>query len=168
MGHWTRHELEGAFQAYQDTTRRICQGEADWNAFAELFTENAVYVEHLFGEMHGREAIRSWIVETMARWPGSEMTGFPIEWYILDEDRGWISCQIWNEMGDPGDGSLHREYNFTLLKYAGDGKWSYEEDIYNPQRFVDMIQRWSEVKGRMSGEPQPDVATEAARLRAEE
>ena len=35
-------------------------------------------------------------------------------------------------MSDPGDGSIHQEYNFTLLKYAGDGKWSYEEDIYNP------------------------------------
>ena len=151
MGRWSRQELEDAFERYQQTTKRICEETGDWNDFADLFTEDATYVEHLFGTMHGREAIRAWIVETMAKWPGSEMTGFPIGWYIVDEDRGWISCEIWNEMGDPGDGSVHRESNFTLLKYAGDGLWSYEEDVYNPNRFVDMIQRWSEVKDRVSG-----------------
>ena len=48
-------------------------------------------------------------------------------------------CQVWNRMKDPGDGSVHQEYNFTLLKYAGDGRWSYEEDIYNPMRFGAMV-----------------------------
>jgi len=42
----------------------------------------------------------------------------------------------------PGDGSVHQEYNFTLLKYAGDGLWSYEEDIYNPMRFGSMVAGW--------------------------
>src|SRR5438093_13614052 len=98
MSSWTRNELEAAFQGYQDTTRRICASEADWNAFAELFTEDAVYVEHLFGEMRGREAIRSWIVDTMGTWPGSEMNGFPTHWYIVAEARGGISWQIWKGM----------------------------------------------------------------------
>ena len=45
-------------------------------------------------------------------------------------------------MVDPGDGSLHQEYNFTLLKYAGNGKFSYEEDIYNPAGFGKMVKGW--------------------------
>ena len=49
-------------------------------------------------------------------------------------------------MVDPGDGSLHQAYNFTLLKYAGDMKWSFEEDVYNPARFGEMVKGWSERK----------------------
>jgi len=60
------------------------------------------------------------------------MPEFPIEWYVIDEEKGWVVCQVWNRMEDPGDGSVHQEYNITILKYAGDGRWSSEEDVYNP------------------------------------
>lgn len=154
MGRWTRQEIEQAFEGYQETVRRAC-ATGNWNLFAELFTEDATYVEHLFGTMQGREAIRSWITRTMAQWPGSEMDAFPIGSSIIDEDRGWIACQIFNRMRDPGDGNVYQETNLTLLKYAGDGLWAYEEDAYNPNRFVEMIQRWSEAKNRASGADSP-------------
>ena len=35
------------------------------------------------------------------------------------------------------------QYNFTLLKYAGNMKWCYEEDIYNPKHFEDMLKEWT-------------------------
>jgi hypothetical protein len=84
----------------------------------------------------------------MSTWPGDQMPHFPVEWYVIDEERGWVVCQIWNRMADPGDGSIHQAYNFTLLKYAGDNKWSYEEDIYNPASFATMVQTWQEAKRR--------------------
>ena len=31
----------------------------------------------------------------------------------------------------------------TVLKYAGDGKWSYEEDAYNPMNFLVMVQDYA-------------------------
>ena len=80
------------------------------------------------------------------------MPSFPVEWHIVDEERGWVVFCVWNEMADPGDGSLHREYNFSLLKYAGDGKWSYEEDVYNPARFQKMIKGWNELRRRLGAE----------------
>ena len=80
----------------------------------------------------------------MSRPPNNQMKHFPIEWYIIDEERGWVVAQVWNRMVDPGDGSLHQAYNFTLLKYAGDNMWSYEEDVYNPKPFGEMIERWQE------------------------
>jgi hypothetical protein len=94
----------------------------------------------------GREAIRRWITEAMGTFPGDTMPHFPIEWYMIDEDKGWVVCQVWNRMADPGDGSLHQAYNFTLLKYAGDGLWSYEEDIYNPASFATMVKGWIDRK----------------------
>ena len=52
---------------------------------------------------------------------------------------------------DPGDGSLHREYNWTMLHYAGNGLFSYEEDMYNPAEFGTMIQGWLEAKKAAAG-----------------
>lgn len=147
MGKWTRAEIEEALDNYKEIALESGTS-GDWNAWADLFTEDAVYVEHLFGTLGGREAIRRWITKTMSQFPNDQMQYYPWEWYIIDEERGWVVAQIWNRMVDPGDGSLHQSYNFTLLKYAGDMRWCYEEDIYNPKPFQDMIQGWFEAKKR--------------------
>ena len=55
-------------------------------------------------------------------------------------------------MADPGDGSLHQEYNFTLLKYAGHGLWSYEEDVYNPARIGEMVKNYRRPKKALAAE----------------
>ena len=34
-----------------------CAQTGEWGDWADLFTEDAHYVEHMFGEMHGREEI---------------------------------------------------------------------------------------------------------------
>lgn len=149
MGTWSRSELERAFDEYQQAAGRSA-ATGDWNVWVDKFTEDAEYVEHLYGVMHGRDAIRAWITETMSTYPGNEMTEFPIGWSVIDEDRGWVVCQIWNRMRDPGDGSTHQAYNFTLLKYAGNGRWSYEEDIYNPSHFATMIKQWEERRASLA------------------
>jgi hypothetical protein len=84
----------------------------------------------------------TWIHKVMSREPVREMRYYPWEWHLIDEDRGWVVAKIQNRMTDPGDGSLHEEYNFSLFKYAGDGMWSYEEDIYNPEHMNTMMARW--------------------------
>lgn len=145
MGQWSRDEIEEAFAAYQ-AAAVVGGTTGDWNSWADLFTDDARYVEHLYGEFEGREAIRAWIHETMATPPADEMSAFPIEWYMIDEDRGWVVCQVWNRMDDPGDGSVHQAYNITILHYAGSGQWSYEEDVYNPHTFNTMIKGWFAAK----------------------
>lgn len=145
MGRWSRAELEEAFAHYQKVALQAGTS-GDWNLFADLFTEDATYVEHHYGTFGGREAIRKWITTTMGQWPASEMPHFPIEWYVIDEDKGWVVCHVWNRMGDPGDGSVHQAYNFTLLKYAGDHQWKYEEDIYNPASFAEVMKGWMQRK----------------------
>ena len=140
-GPYSRAELEDAFVAYQE--RAAAAGRTgDWAAWADQFTEDALYVERHYGRFDGREAIRAWISSTMGEFPGNAMPEFPIGWYVVDEERGWIVCQVWNRMADPGDGSIHEADNFTKLHYAGDGLWSYEEDIYNPNDFAVMVRGW--------------------------
>jgi len=53
-------------------------------------------------------------------------------------------------MEDPGDGSVHREYNFSLVEYAGDGRFSYQDDIYNPMEFDTMIANWQAARAASS------------------
>jgi len=150
MGRWSRQELEEAFENYQATALRAGTS-GDWGPWADLFTEDATYVEHLYGTIGGREAIRRWIQRTMSTPPNDEMKYFPIDWHIVDEERGWIVCKVWNRFEDPGDGSLHQEYNFTLLKYAGNGLFSYEEDIYNPAHFATMVKGYLERRESLKG-----------------
>jgi hypothetical protein len=138
MGRWSREEIETAFENYQRCALEAGRS-GNWDKWSELFTEDATYVEHHYGTFGGREAIRRWITTTMGEYPNNEMKFFPIEWYVIDEQRGWIIAQVWNRFADPGDGSVHQAYNFTLLKYAGDGQFSWEEDVYNPARFAPMI-----------------------------
>ncbi len=145
MGRYSRDEIEQAFETFQE--RALEAGTSgNWDRWAECFTEDATYVEHLYGTFGGREAIRKWITTTMSSYPNNQMKYFPIEWYVIDEERGWVVAQVWNRMEDPGDGSLHQAHNFSLLKYAGHGKWSYEEDIYNPEHFKTMVKGWLERK----------------------
>jgi hypothetical protein len=151
MGRWSRDELEKAFETYLEAGARA-GATGDWSEWPDVFTEDATYIEHLFGTFHGRDEIRKWITETMGQFPGSEMDTFPIEWHVVDEERGWIVCEIQNRMKDPGDGSIHQASNITILRYGGDGKWASEEDVYNPQHFIDMVRLWSERKQALAQE----------------
>ena len=73
---------------------------------------------------------------------------YPVEWFMIDEHRGWLSCQFWNRMADPGDGSVHEFACFSLLKYAGDGLWSFEEDKFDPAEMQTSLQGWLDAKKR--------------------
>ena len=141
MTTFTRAEMEREFEAYQERGR-LAGATGDWNAWADQFTDDAVYVEHHFGRFEGQAAIREWITTTMAEFPNNQFVLFPIEWAIFDEERGWIVCEIQNRLSDPGDGSVFQAANLTRLVYAGDGRWSYEEDAYNPQAMADVVEAW--------------------------
>ena len=52
MGKFDRAELEQSFRRYWQTG---AVGE-DWDAWSNLFTPDALYVEHMLGTRHGREA----------------------------------------------------------------------------------------------------------------
>jgi len=78
----------------------------------------------------------------MAQWPNSEMTTFPHDWCVCDEDGGRWICQIENRFRDPGDGEIYQASNITILTYAGDMQFSCEEDVYNPATFAPVVQSW--------------------------
>ena len=135
MTMYPREEVEAAFAEF----RRRGIETHDWSGWAELFTEDALYEEHNLGVFNGRAAIQKWIVECMADYPTMTLW---IEWYMIEGNR--ISFYIWNNLPDPtGTGKRFGFPNTTILEYAGDGKFSFEGDYYNPEDagrvFVDWI-----------------------------
>jgi hypothetical protein len=80
---------------------------------------------------------------------------------VLDGERGWIVCEVQNVMPDPGDGSLHQSANLTVLHHAGGNQFAYEEDVYNPMRFREMVAAWAsiaEAHGRLPDDARAWVA----------
>jgi len=124
MGTPTRAEVEAAFETYLQTGafRR------DWNAWADLFSEDAVYTEVQYGTFHGREEIRKWITSVMAGVP--DMYFPPPLWRLIDGDQ--VCFCIDNAYPDPADpkGPPIAFPTVTYLKYR-DGLWCREDDIYD-------------------------------------
>ena len=53
-------------------------------------------------------------------------------------------------MPDPrGGDEIYRFGNVTILEYAGNGLWSFQEDIYNPNEATEMMKRWLAAGGKL-------------------
>jgi ketosteroid isomerase-like protein len=123
MATFDRDELESAFRTYWRTG---AVGE-DWDAWANLFTEDCTYFEHYYGSMQGREAVRAWIKPVMERY-GEIYTAY--EWHTIDVDRGRVIFYMQNRRDDPSGQGTHDFPGVSLLEYAGNGKWKREEDFW--------------------------------------
>ena len=123
MGKFSREEIERAFQKYWSTG---AVGE-DWDGFADMFTEDARYVEHVLGKMNGREEIRSWIKKIMEEF-GEIYTAY--EWHTIDEERDQAIVYMQNRRDHPsGTGTIDFP-GVTILHYAGGGLFDREEDYW--------------------------------------
>ena len=118
-----RDELEQAFRTYWRTG---AVGE-DWDAWADLFTEDAEYVEHVLGRLQGREAIRAWIKPIMAQY-GEIYTAY--EWHSVDPEAGRVMVYMQNRRDHPSGRGVIDFPGITILDYAGNGLWKREEDFW--------------------------------------
>jgi len=145
MAKFTREGLVKAYGHYQEL-REQASTTGDWSIWGNQFTEDARYVEHAYGEFQGRDAIVKWICEVMAPFP--QMT-FPNDWIVYDPDEGRVVFQAQNRLEHPSDpnGGPFQFPSWTLLHYAGDLQWSYEEDMYNPKEGADAISGWIKAGG---------------------
>ena len=122
-----RAEIEAAFRHYQEVAAAAAVNQ-DWSAWVECFTPDVHYIEHLYGEMNGREEVLTWINRTMNAWPFTHMQLYPWDWFTIDAAQGWVVGQVENRFIDPGDGQVYEAANWTRLVYAGDGLFSSEEN----------------------------------------
>ncbi|MDT5168149.1 MAG: hypothetical protein QOD02_1471 [Mycobacterium sp.] len=69
-------------------------------------------------------------------------TNYTHDWVYFNVDAAELVFCARTRMGDLGDGTDYTATNWTWLKYADAGLFSFEEDIYNPANFISLIQRW--------------------------
>ena len=146
-GKFARDEVEAAFREY---VRRA--NINDWDLWAAMFTDECLYVDHHFGTFTRRVDIRDWMTPLMATQP--EMRFIP-EWHAIEGDL--VVNYNWNRWPNP-DGSFepydqpdngipntNYRYQFpcvTLNRYAGDGLFWFEEDLYSPSAYVEILTQW--------------------------
>lgn len=165
MARFTREEIEAAFETYQDRGLMAARS-GDWRHWGEMFTPDASYHEHILGQWGGREAIVREMASVMqvtetsdevdhlvgpaalqskgAANPWIWCNQYPCNDYVIDVDRGWVWSLIWNRMEDPGNGKVFECNVLTMLHYAGNGQFDFEEDLYNPRQFGKMMEVWLE------------------------
>ena len=133
----SRDEVESEFHAYRERANRAV-ATGDWNEWADQFTTDARYREHHFGTFTGQDEIRAWITGVMKPFPTME---FPLQSVMIDGNR--VCAVIPNVLPTPDgvDGYFGFDVN-VILHYAGGGRWSYEEDVYNPAEAERAIGAW--------------------------
>ena len=116
-------EVEQAFHACW-TTGSV---DEDWAAWPDHLTEDVHYVERHFGTMHGRDAVRAWITDLMVVRADVHAV---LEWYVVKGRRVILSMQ--NRYYAPDPAQPHIDFaGLTVLEYAGDGLFGYEEDYWD-------------------------------------
>jgi ketosteroid isomerase-like protein len=126
---YPREEVQATVDRYHATRDRIERGlEADdFGALADFYTDDAVYIDAAWGRIEGKAAIARWLVESMV---GLDDWRFPVEFTAIEGDNVVVK---WTQVtpGKKADGSPFTQSGYSHLVYAGDGRFSYEEDCYN-------------------------------------
>lgn len=114
--------------------------DEDWARWPDHLTEDVLYVERVFGTMRGREQVRSWITELMA--VRADVHGV-VNWYLRKGDR--VVFDMTNRYYHPRPGCPPIDFaGLTVLEYAGDGLFGYEEDYWDTAGAKTAYEQWSE------------------------
>ena len=136
----------------------------DWDAWSDLFTEDVEYIEHILGSKHGREEVRNWIKPIMAEF-GEMYTAY--EWHMC-EPSGRIVVYMQNRRDNPDPSAPPIDFpGMTVLQYAGDGKFSLEEDFWSlveGQRTMKEYEEACAARPRRPEEAHPSSLGERSRL----
>lgn len=139
---------------YLRLRERIEAGEATWIDLAGLFTDDAVYIDPAWGRVQGIDKIREFLVESMR---GLEDWRFPIQFAAIDGDD---VVTVWRQVlpGRRPDGRPFEQTGVSLLRYAGEGKFSFEEDILNMHHVLEDLasSEWRPGPGFIAPPPNPD------------
>ncbi len=128
-------EIRASYERYVETRKRVEAGELGWDALAAFFSEDATFIDPAWGRIEGIAAIQEFLVESMA---GLEDWSFPHEGSFVEGDR--LIARWLNRLpGQRADGTYYQAPGYSLMVYAGDGKFSFEEDLLNMVHVNELI-----------------------------
>jgi hypothetical protein len=117
-----RAEVLAAFQRFWT----VGNLDENWEAWPSFFTEDVHYIEHVYGEMRGRAAVAKWIAELMVE---NRDVHAVIDWFMIRGRRVVVNMQ--NRYYNPDPSGAPFDFpGISVLEYAGDGLFRYEEDYW--------------------------------------
>lgn len=115
-----RSEVEAAFRHYFLTGPVL----EDWIAWSNLFTDDATYTDHFYGTFRGPIEVQKFLESTMSFAPHVYSA---LVWYNIDGSQ--VVYKVMNRADNPEAGGAPIEFpSLQIIQYAGDGKFSSEED----------------------------------------
>jgi len=143
MASYSRKEVEKAVEALHRLRDKASAGEIGWEALADMFTEDATYIDPAWGRFKGRDAIRQFLGDSMQ---GLKDWKFPTEWHAIDRNR--VISRFQNRLpGRRADGTYFDVPGVSIIEYAGGGKFSFEEDVINMVHLYEVLQESGWVPG---------------------
>ena len=131
----SEQEIRSTYERYVETRGRVEAGELGWDALAAFFTDDATFIDPAWGRIEGIAEIRKFLVESME---GLEDWEFPHEWSMVQGDR--LIARWQNRLpGRRADGSRYEAPGYSLMVYAGEGRFRYEEDLLNMVHVGELI-----------------------------
>jgi ketosteroid isomerase-like protein len=150
-------EIRATVDAYVALRARIEEGDATWVDLADFFTDDAVYIDPAWGRIQGIEEIRAFLADSMR---GLEDWRFPMRFAAIEGDD---VVTVWTQLlpGQRDDGQPYQQTGVSILRYAGGGKFSYEEDLLNMVHVLEDLgaSGWRPGPGFAAPPPNPDRTT---------
>jgi ketosteroid isomerase-like protein len=147
-------EVRATLDRYVACRAAIEAGDKTWIDLAELFTDDAVYIDPAWGRVTGIDAIREFFVESMT---GLEDWRFPILFTAVEGDD---VVTVWRQVlpGSRDDGRPYEQTGVSLLHYAGEGRFDFEEDLLNMAHVLEDLAAsgWRPGAGFNAPPPDPD------------
>ncbi len=122
-----RDEVQRAVDDYVDYRERLDRGDVDWPGLARFYTHDAVFIDPAWGRVEGRDGIAHLFRTAMA---GLDGWTYPIEFTAIsgnDVVVKWL--QVIPGLLPNGQPLVHS--GVSTMVYAGNGEFSYEEDLMN-------------------------------------
>jgi ketosteroid isomerase-like protein len=130
-------EIRAAYDRMVETRDQVERGDLPWDALAAFFTDDATFIDPAWGRVSGLDAIKKFLVESMQ---GLEGWTFPRIFTAVEGDRlisGWMN----RLPGQRADGSHYEALGVSVMTYAGDGKFSREEDVLNMVHVIELMKQ---------------------------
>ena len=125
MTTFPREEIEATVAEYHAERENIRAGKGWWTDLARFFTDDAVYIDPAWGRVEGLDNIREFFNESML---GLEDWTFPITAVGYDAN---IVLVKWTQIFKNAAGTEFAQSGLSTMRYAGNGKFDYDEDILN-------------------------------------
>ncbi|MGI9604027.1 MAG: nuclear transport factor 2 family protein [Acidimicrobiales bacterium] len=149
---YPREEIEAAIEQYLALRNAAIAGERPWTDLATVLTEDVEFTDSVWGKHVGLAAVTSFLHDSMQ---GLDDWDFPHLWQVIDGDTvvlGWAN----RLPGRRDDGTYFDIPGASVLRYAGDGKFSSEIDMYSESQLQQVWKESGWVPTAPLGAPPPD------------